>query len=151
MPIIILQTEIKAPIEKVFDLARSIDLHKVSTAQTNEAAIAGKTSGLIELGESVTWRAKHLGFYQTLTSKVTVFEFPNKFTDEMVSGIFKSFKHEHVFKEKNGKTLMIDIFDYKAPLGIIGKLVDLIFLKQYMSSFLSKKNTILKDYAESNL
>lgn len=149
MPIIKLQTEIKAPVETVFDLARSIDLHKVSTAHTGETAIAGKTSGLIGLGESVTWRAKHLGFYQTLTSKVTAFEFPNKFTDEMVAGIFKSFKHEHVFKEKGGVTVMTDIFEYTSPLGIIGKMADLIFLKQYMTSFLSKRNSVLKNFVES--
>lgn len=54
MPRIKLQTEVKANKELVFDLARSIDLHQLSTEQTNETAIAGKTSGLIETGESVT-------------------------------------------------------------------------------------------------
>ena len=47
-----LLTEINAPIEKCFDLSRSIDLHLESTKQTGEEAIAGRTSGLIELGEN---------------------------------------------------------------------------------------------------
>ena len=66
MPKINLTTTIDAPIERVFDLARSIDLHKLSTKKTNEEAVNGKTSGLIELGETVTWRAKHFNVYQKL-------------------------------------------------------------------------------------
>ncbi len=150
MPKIELHTEIDAPIERVFDLARSIDLHMLSTSHTNEKAIAGKTSGLIGLGEWVTWRAKHLGFYQSITSKITAFQAPNYFSDEMVSGIFKSFKHEHLFKENNGITIMTDVFYYVAPYGILGNLADVIFLKRYMTSFLMKKNSKLKEVAELN-
>jgi hypothetical protein len=77
MPKIELLTEINAPIEKCFDLARSIELHIESTKQTGERAIAGKTSGLIGLNETVTWRAKHFGTWQNLTSKITEYNYPN--------------------------------------------------------------------------
>lgn len=100
MPILNITTKIKAPIEIVFDLSRSIDLHKISTKHTKEEAIAGKTSGLICKNESVTWRAKHFGIYQTLSSKITAFKKPHYFIDEMQQGIFKSFKHEHIFHFK---------------------------------------------------
>ena len=136
MPILQLVTPINAPAIIVFDLARSIDLHKISTAHTNEEAIAGRTSGLIELGESVTWRAKHFGIVQCLTSKITAFDKPVCFTDEMVAGAFKSFRHEHFFKEENGVTTMTDVFNYKSPYGILGRIADAIFLKQYMANSL---------------
>ena len=148
MPKIILNTTINAPREIVFDLARSIDFHKESAKQTKEEAIAGKTSGLIELGESVTWRAKHFGIWLELESKITKFDSPNYFVDEMQKGSFKSFKHEHIFEIKGDKTVMTDIFDYKSPLGFLGKLADMFFLKKYMTKFLSTGNTILKDYIE---
>ena len=150
MPRIELRTEIKANKEIVFDLARSIDLHKISTEHTNETAIAGKTNGLIELNESVTWRAKHFGLYQILTSKITEFDRPNYFADEMVSGAFSEFKHEHHFENLNGGTLMTDFFDYKSPLGILGKLADKIFLEKYMIDLLSERNRIVKEFAESD-
>jgi ligand-binding SRPBCC domain-containing protein len=150
MPRIEIKTEIEANKEIVFDLSRSIDLHKISMENTNEKAIAGKTSGLIELNESVTWRAKHFGVYQNLTSKITELDRPNHFADEMVSGAFNKFKHDHHFMELNGGTLMIDIFDYKAPLGILGKLADSLFLKNYMTQFLTERNRIVKAYAESD-
>lgn len=150
MPRIELLTEIKARKEIVFDLSRSIDLHKISTEHTNETAIAGKTNGLIGMDESVTWRAKHFGIYQKLTSKITVFERPNLFVDEMVKGAFKSFRHEHRFEELNGGTLMTDYFDYESPYGILGKLADKLFLLKYMTDLLAKRNRIVKDFAESD-
>ena len=79
MPKIELTTEIAAPIEVVFDLARSIDLHEQSTSQTNEKAVAGRTSGLIELGESVTWEATHFFVRQRLTARIVKFERPTHF------------------------------------------------------------------------
>lgn len=133
MPRIELQTEIKASRNIVFDLSRSIDLHKISTEQTNEQAIAGKTSGLIGMNESVTWRAKHFGIYQNLTSKITEFDRPKYFADEMVKGAFQEFKHEHHFAELNGGTLMTDFFENKSPFGILGKMADNLFLKKYMT------------------
>lgn len=145
-----LKTEIKARKEIVFDLSRSIDLHKISTEHTKEEAIDGKTSGLIGGGESVTWRAKHFGIYQNLTSKITEFNRPDFFADEMVKGAFKSFRHEHHFEDINDITLMTDYFDYKSPFGFLGKLADMIFLKSYMKRLLEKRNLTIKEFAESD-
>ena len=150
MPRIELKTEIKAKKEIVFDLSRSVDLHKISTAQTNETAIAGKTIGLMGLNECVTWRAKHFGIYQNLTSKITEFEQPNYFVDEMQKGIFKGFRHEHHFTDLDGSTLMIDLFDYESPLGSFGKIADKLFLKKYMTRLLENRNQTIKEFAESN-
>jgi len=150
MPRIVLKTEIKADTKLVFDLSRSIDLHKISTEQTHEEAIDGKTSGLIGMNESVTWRAKHFGMFQELTSKITEFEKPNYFVDEMQEGAFKEFKHEHHFAELNGGTLMTDVFEYQSPFGLLGKLADRLFLKKYMTQLLKERNRVVKEFAESN-
>ena len=149
MPKINLTTTIEAPIERVFDLARSIDLHKLSTKKTNEEAVGGKTSGLIELGETVTWRAKHFNVYQKLTVKITEYDRPNMFRDVMLKGAFKSMKHLHKFEKNGNKTKMIDEFEFESPFGLIGKLANSLFLKNYMTNFLIERNKELKTYAES--
>ncbi|WPR77735.1 SRPBCC family protein [Algoriphagus sp. NG3] len=149
MPSIELRTEIKADIQLVFDLSRSIDLHKISTEHTKETAIAGITSGLIGLNESVTWRARHFGIYQTLISRITEFQSPVLFVDEMVSGVFSSFRHEHHFHNSDGVTIMTDVFNYRAPLGVLGVLADRLFLKKYMTELLEERNRIVKVFAES--
>jgi ligand-binding SRPBCC domain-containing protein len=150
MPKIELFTEIHAPIEKVFDLSRSIDLHIESTKQTGEHAIAGRTSGLIELGETVTWRAKHFGIWQSLTSKITDYNYPTFFADEMMNGAFKSFRHEHHFLVVDNGTLMRDVFAFESPFGILGRLFNWLILTKYMTKLLLERNRVIKLVAESN-
>lgn len=149
MPTIEIETEINSTIDICFDLSRSIDLHKISTAKTNEEAIAGKISGLIGLNETVTWQATHFGVLQKLTSKITAFGSPNFFIDEMVKGAFKSFRHEHIFEEIDGKVIMKDIFEFHSPLGIIGQLFNKLILTNYLKELLLERNKVIKDFAET--
>jgi ligand-binding SRPBCC domain-containing protein len=149
MTTINLITKINAPKKIVFDLSRNIDVHQNSASKTNEKAIAGTTSGLISLNETVTWKGKHFGLYLTHTSKITEMELYDYFVDEMANGNFKSFKHEHSFIEKNGKTVMIDNLIYETPYGIFGKLFDNLVLKKHMTNFLKTRNEVLKKLAEN--
>lgn len=148
MPLIHLTTQINAPIQVVFDLARDIDFHQKSASKSREKAIGGRTTGLIELGETVVWEAVHFGFKQKLSTKITAMNAPKSFRDEMVFGAFKSLKHEHVFIENEGITSMIDFFYFEAPLGLIGRLANVLFLKRYMENFLLERNRALKAKAE---
>ena len=149
MPVIRTEYQIQAPPELCFDLARSIDIHMESTSKTRERAIGGVTSGLIELGESVTWEAVHFGIRQHLTAKITAFDRPRRFVDEQVRGAFARFTHVHEFVPAEEGTLMIDTFDYASPLGLLGRLADALFLKRYMTRFLTERNLYIKKLAET--
>lgn len=150
MPTIHLETHIHAPIERVFDLARSIELHLITAQHTGERAVAGRTSGLAELGDTITWRAKHLGVWQHLTSEINRFEAPVLFGDRQLKGAFKSFQHDHYFEKKDEGTLMRDVFSFEAPLGLLGKLANALFLTRYMRNFLLTRNAGLKEIAEGD-
>jgi len=145
-----LTTFIAAPAERVFDLSRSINLHKISTEGTNEEAIAGVTSGLINLNETVTWKARHLFKTRQHTSVISAMELPVQFVDEMVTGDFKSFRHEHHFKPIDNGTIMIDILEFETPYGSQGRFFNSIYLKRYLQKFLQKRNNVIKEYAETN-
>ena len=150
MPTIHLTIFIAAPIERVFDLARSIDLHKKSMSHTDEQAVAGTTMGLINLHESVTWKAKHLMKTRILKSQITAMERPNFFIDEMKQGDFKSMKHEHHFKQIENGTLMIDILHFESPYGSLGRMFNSVYLTRYMEKLIQQRNLVIKEYAESN-
>lgn len=149
MATIRLSTEINAPARICFDLARSVDAHLDSMSHTKERAVAGRTSGLCELNDVITWEAKHLGVKQYLTVKITRMEPYIMFEDVMVKGAFKSMQHQHYFEEKNGKTIMKDVFTYETPFWIFGKLFDVFILKRYMTRLLLKRNAVLKKQAEA--
>ncbi|HLG03143.1 MAG TPA: SRPBCC family protein [Bacteroidia bacterium] len=150
MTTIYLSTIIRAPVGKCFDLARDIDAHQKTTTHTNEIAVGGKTSGLCQQGDEITWEAKHFGISQRLTVRITRMDRPVFFEDIMVKGAFKSMKHEHQFEEKNGETIMRDIFQYDVPFGIAGKLFNALILKNYMTKFLRQRNAAMKDMLEKN-
>ena len=149
MPVIEIEIEVNAPIERVFDLARCIDLHEETMSRTNEKAIGGVTKGLIGLGETVTWQATHFGVRQRLTSKITKYERPFYFQDAMIKGAFERFTHDHFFEQKDKKVLMRDRFDYLSPLRIFGKIADALFLEKYMRNLLTERNLLIKRIAES--
>ena len=149
MPKIELSTEINSTVEICFDLSRSIDLHRISTIQTREKAIDGRTTGLINLNETVTWEATHFWVRQKLTSKITAFDRPNYFIDEQTKGIFKSIFHKHTFEKFGDIVIMKDIFEFESPYGLLGNLFNSLVLTNYMKRFLTQRNLIIKDFAES--
>lgn len=146
-----LTTNILAPIERVFNLSRSIDLHTLSTYRTGEKAIAGRMKGLIELNEQVTWQARHLGKIRRHTSLITAMQPPVFFEDEMLQGDFKYFKHQHHFNTQgNDTTLMTDILDFRSPYGALGKMVDRVLMRRYLTRFLEERNEVIRHYAETD-
>ncbi|MEO7307817.1 MAG: SRPBCC family protein [Ferruginibacter sp.] len=149
MPHIHLTSFITAPIERVFDLSRSINLHQISTTETNEKAIGGVMNGLINKNETVTWQAKHLFKTRQFTSKITEMQSPDHFIDEMIRGDFKSFHHEHHFKATENGTIMIDLVNFETPYGLMGKIANSFFLRSYIEKFLIKRNAVIKEYAET--
>ncbi len=149
MPVVRHETLIVAPRERVFDLARSIDVHVASMGRYGETAVAGVTSGLIGAAEEVTWRARHFGVPLTLTSRITRFEPPRYFRDSMVRGPFARFDHDHHFDERDGATLMLDVFDYTSPLGAVARLADRVWLSRYVDRLLGERAAAIKEAAEA--
>ena len=149
MPILIIETEINAPPEICFDLVRDISLHLSTLENTVEKAVAGRTAGKIHLGETVTFEGKHFGFKQRLTVKVTEMEKPRYFTDEMIEGRFKSFRHKHEFIADGGGTRMRDTLEWTSPFGILGRIVDFLLLKNHLRKIVLHRNAKLKEVAEN--
>ncbi|MEM9081075.1 MAG: SRPBCC family protein [Verrucomicrobiota bacterium] len=139
----------RAPLERVFDLARSVEAHLASAGDSGDVLVEGREGGLLEAGEVVTWKGGHLGEWQNLTARITQMDRPGFFEDEMVSGAFKSMRHRHVFKEDEGVTLMRDEFEFESPYGILGRVVNSLFLTAYLRRFLKERAERLKEMAES--
>jgi ligand-binding SRPBCC domain-containing protein len=149
MPTIRLETFIAAPPERCFDVSLSIDVHRHSVAHTSERPVAGVTSGMMKLADTVTWEAVHFGIKQHLTTKITAYERPYRFTDEMIQGAFQEITHLHEFIPQPSGTLMIDLFTFRAPLGILGRIAETLVLTRYMKGLLLTRNTYLKQAAET--
>lgn len=142
------ETLIAAPIEVCFDLARDVDAHVNTASSTGERAVAGKTSGLLELGDVVTFEGIHFGIRQRLTSKIVELDRPTRFVDEMVEGVFASLRHVHEFAVAGTAVQMTDTLTWRSPLGFLGILADRLFVERHMRNFVVRKQSELKNYAE---
>jgi ligand-binding SRPBCC domain-containing protein len=147
------RTVIGAPIERCFDLARSVEVHLAGNVHFGEAAVAaaGVTSGLIDLGQRVTWRAKHFGVWQTLTSEIVAMHRPDYFQDKMIRGPFRSMIHDHFFLALSpDETEMRDVFCFAAPMGMLGRFAELAVLRRYMRALLNERNAVIRSIAEGS-
>jgi ligand-binding SRPBCC domain-containing protein len=150
MPLIHLTTFIAAPVERVFDLSRSIDFHAATMKKFQEKAVDGRLEGLIGLNETVSWKARHVGKERFLKTRITALDYPNSFTDEQVEGDFAKLHHEHYFKSIDNGTIMIDKFHFEVPYGVMGKLFASVYLTRYMQKMLEERNDKIKAVAEGN-
>jgi hypothetical protein len=149
MPTIHLTTFIAAPVDRVFDLSRHIGLHKESMSKFKEEPVAGIQFGLIEKDETVTWKARHLFKTRLLRSKITEMKKPDMFTDEQVQGDFKMMKHDHHFKSCKNGTIVIDLFYFESPYGMLGQWFNSLYLTHYLKRLLEQRNKTIKEFAES--
>lgn len=144
MTVITIVTQIRAAPERCFDASRDLDLHLQSMEDTGERAVAGRMSGLIEMGEQVTWEARHFGIRQRFTSAITAYDRPRHFQDSMLRGAFRSFVHDHYFESCDGGTRMTDVLAFRSPFGVIGAIVDRLLMTNYLTRLLTKRNEVVK-------
>jgi len=145
-----LETVIGATISDCFELSLSVDAHAASMSESGERAVGGVTGGVMKLGDTVTWRARHFGVAFEMTSAITGYECPSRFVDEQQCGPFRRWWHEHTFTAMaNGKTQMIDVVEFQAPLGPLGSIADRLVLDHYMPRLLRRRNSWLKATLEA--
>jgi ligand-binding SRPBCC domain-containing protein len=145
-----LQTVIAAPIGDCFELSLSVDAHAASMSASGEHAAGGVTTGVMKLGDTVTWRARHFGILVCMTSAITEYEYPSRFVDEQQRGPFRRWRHEHTFTAMpDGRTQMTDVVEFQSPLGPAGWIADRLVLDRYMPRLLRQRNSWLKASLEA--
>ena len=145
-------TLIDAPRTRCFDLARSVEVHLLRNTHFGEesTAVGGVTSGLLGLGDIVTWQARHLFVRQRLTNVITTYEFPKYFQATMTEGAFQFMQHDHLFEAlSQNETKMTDVLRFSAPLPILGQIAEVCVLRRYMKRLLLERNAVIKQVAES--
>lgn len=148
MPTIRLETRVDADRQRCFDLSRSVE-HHVETTGNDESVVAGRTSGLLDAGDTVTWRDRHFGVPMELTVAITAMEPPAYFRDEQVRGPFAELVHDHHFERTaDGGTVMRDAFEFASPAGPFGAAVDRLVLREYLENIVASRNRALKAIAE---
>ncbi len=150
MIILRLETTIRAPVERCFDLARSVDLHAASASIIHGEAVGGCKTGLAEPGDCTTWSARFFGLRFSLATKITAYSRPHHFSDELQKGLFTRFGHHYAFRSDDAlQTVMTDEFFFQSPFGFVGALFDQVVLRRKMGMVADFRIRYIKRVAES--
>ncbi|MFC7593882.1 SRPBCC family protein [Terrabacter sp. GCM10028922] len=151
MPTFRIETLVAAAPDASFELSLSVDAHAASMLTSSERPIAGVTTGTMQLGDTVTWQARHFGIPFRMTSVIAEHDRPRRFVDEQVRGPFGRWWHEHTFTATpDGGTLLVDTVRYRAPLGPLGTLAERLVLDRYLRQLIRQRNAWLKAELESD-
>ena len=142
-------THIKAPLQRCYDLARSIDFHKISVPQIKEEVVAGCSSGLIGPNQHALLQTRVAGLRFSTELKLTRYAPPFFFSYEIVNEVFESIVHEYYFYDLKEETVMVDHFYFETRYGILGKFANILFLKKLLAHAIQHRNEMLREYAES--
>ena len=147
---ILLETSIAAPVERCFNLARSVDVHRSSMSQSSERAVAGVTTGVMSRGDTVTWEAKHLGFTRRLTSKVIELEQPSTFRRRASLRAVCLFHARARIRGDGAGNVDDRRFRIWRPLRRLRRDWCRLILAGYMRRLLRTRNAYIKRLAESD-
>jgi ligand-binding SRPBCC domain-containing protein len=147
------ETHIDAPTERVFDLARSVDLQREASTLAARP-VAGAVSDLSAPGESTRWRVSVFGKRFELTTKVTAYSRPNHFRRTMTDGPLESLVHDYFFAFEDADdpeegTVLRDVFTFRSPFGVAGAAVDPI-VERWADAYLEERDARIKRVAESD-
>lgn len=149
MPSIHLTTFIKAPADRVFDLARNLTLYKKLLQQRKELLSSGSASHLPSTGDTVTVHAKHLGKTRSVILRVMEMDKPRLYVEEQVKGDLGSFRHERHFMVADNGTFLIDKLEVEPPRDLLGRLIGKYYIKRYVEKLVQQRNDLIRQYAES--
>jgi ligand-binding SRPBCC domain-containing protein len=100
------------------------------------------------MGDTVTFEGTHFLLRLRFTARIVEFDRPRRFVDELVRSSFRKLRHVHEFDERDGATIMRDTLDWISPLGLLGRIADVLFVTRHMRSFVTRKQLALKELAE---
>jgi ligand-binding SRPBCC domain-containing protein len=137
---------VRAPIERCFALSTNV---AIVEKELGMHPVAGRTTGCVRGGDTVRWEGWQLGFPNFHVSLIAEFEPPFHFQDRMLEGRFRSFAHDHRFREVDGGVLLEDELRFTMPFGWPGRVVGQVVLVPHIRRLLRERFAMLKEIAES--
>jgi ligand-binding SRPBCC domain-containing protein len=84
-------------------------------------------------GSTVRYRLRINLMPVTWVTRITAWDPPHRFADEQLSGPYRTWRHEHAFREiDRGRTLMSDRIDYEVPLRLLGEFARVLFVERQL-------------------
>ena len=77
---------------------------------------------------------------------ITEYNKPKKFIDQQLKGPYSMWHHTHTFNDHGTYVEMIDEISYSVPFGIIGQIVNSIFIKRDLLDIFEYRKKVIDKY-----
>ena len=139
---------VHAPLQRCFLLSTSVEIVQ---RELRMEPVEGRTSGLVQAGDTVLWRGFKFGLPQFHRSVIEEFRPPVYFSDRMVAGRFRAFQHCHAFEPlPDGLVRMRDEVRFTMRWGLFGVILGRILIAPHVRNLLRRRFALLKRIAESD-
>tara|TARA_B100000029_G_C17465251_1_gene920042 strand:+ start:659 stop:1144 length:486 start_codon:yes stop_codon:yes gene_type:complete len=137
---------IDLPIEHVFNFFSKPDNLSVITPPRLNFKILTPTPLNMKEGQLIDYTLTILYFFKLRwRTLITKYDYPNLFVDQQIKGPYSFWHHTHTFKTKGSGTIITDKLIYGIPFGLIGRLINFIYIQHDIKNIFQYRHKILND------
>lgn len=130
------RTVINRPLKEVFDFFTNVENLNRITPPALHFTITSPLPLKIKEGSLIDYKLKLNGIPFRWQTKITKWEPPYFFEDIQTKGPYKMWRHEHIFEEKDGETIMRDVIYFISPGGIFEFIPHKLFVNKKVQHIL---------------
>jgi ligand-binding SRPBCC domain-containing protein len=123
---------IPAPLEVVFRFFEDPHNLRLITPNWLDFRVTRIRGTPLGVGTTIFYRIRWLGVPIRWVSRIDEFERNHRFVDVQIRGPYRSWRHEHTFEERDGRTVMRDTVRYELPLGILGRTAHWLLVRRQL-------------------
>ena len=124
---------IPQPLDRVWDFFSNAENLERLTPGFLNFSILTPTPIAMYAGTLIDYRIKLFGVPMKWRTEIKQWEPGANFVDQQLSGPYRLWHHQHTFEAVDGGTKMVDRVDYALPLGFLGRLAHVLFVRRTLA------------------
>lgn len=138
---------IPAPLDAVWDFISSpVNLKLIAPPQMGFEIVTQSLPDRMMAGMIIEYRVKPMaGIPTTWVTEITQVRDKEYFIDVQQVGPFAFWHHQHILEQQENGVLMTDIISYKPPLGLLGSLANLLFVRRQLESIFTHRKRAIEN------
>lgn len=141
------ETEIKAPLEKVY--SDFLDMDSFASSFSGDIEVKKNYQGDPKVGDTFDLSGEVSGARIKSTTKFVEVVPNSRIVLEQVSGDFKSFRDTIVLEKTEDGTCVTETWEYKPPYSILGKILDAVRIRKDMEHYLTEGHRKARERLEN--
>lgn len=104
---------------------------------------------LMDKGTIIDYYIFIFGFPVRWRTLITQYDPPNIFIDQQIKGPYSLWHHTHTFIENDGITIIHDKIRYIVPLGILGRLLNRLWIANDLKYIFEYRKNIINEHFDN--